>query len=451
MRYDLDWRLTHDWKCGNEGIGLPASGIATVVGDIYCTILPLALVVTLKIPRRQKLALYLLFGLGFLACGAAIARVTYLCITVWRSWDFTWNIYDMWIWNDIELFIGIFVASAPSLKPLMRTIMGAGFLGYDYTNGSRYVSADAGSRNDISNDPRGAISSSSGSKQWNALGGEWKGPATTTTVTSVTNDEERHLGSRRTSIFRSTSLLSTPSSLDKEEASIESFPARRHRHTRTRTPGSPIPEEGSFQHMSQDVEVDPPIYPAAALLRPKSSRVSQMVSDGLPLVQEKDATSEVQHLAPPETLQDSYAGISESSPVPMSNLYLSKEGWVELKPVKRVSNRESAESLPGSVKAARLRARAQNESRVLQSSPAESQVTEKQYYDAESSHGLAFVPTPLPKVRHGLARPSDDMTRLDYSDSSGTASTTDLNQFQLELSNKSSGSTVTALPQQRKR
>ena len=438
LRYDLAWRTSHHWKCGNEGISLTTAAVASVVADLYCTILPLALVVTLKVPRRQKVALSFLFGLGFLACGGGIVRATYLCWTVWRSWDFTWVIYDMWVWNNVELFLGIFVACAPSLKPLARRLFGSRILGYTYTYGSRRCSI-ARHESNAAGGARGAVTSTTGSK-------EWKGAATTTTATSVVDDEEKQLGSRRTSIFRPASLFSIPSSLDKDQASIESFPQRKSRHIKKVPPGSPILEEDTVQPYFQEVEVDPPIFPVAALLRPQSSRASQLIGDGLKPSQETSIVREARRPEVLQTQQDSYGCISDSSALPRSNLYLSKDGWVELKPVKKLNDRASAESLAGSIKAARLRAGARNESRILQPSPAESQSTSKPYYDAESSHNAAFVPTPLPRPLHESARPSDDMTRLDYSDSSRNASTTDLSQFQLDLSNKGSNSPFTALP-----
>lgn len=450
LRYDLAWRTSHHWKCGNEGISLTTAGVATVVADIYCTILPLALVATLKVPQRQKVALSFLFGLGFLACGGGIVRVTYLCWTVWRSWDFTWVVYDMWVWNSVELFLGIFVACAPSLKPLAKRFVGSGILGYTYTYGSRRYST-ARHESNAGGDARVAVTFTTGSKKWSASGGKWKGPATTTTVTPVVDDEERQLGSRRTSIFRPASLFSTPGSLDKDQASIESFPQRRSRHIKKVLPGSPIREEDSVQPYFQEVEVDPPIFPVAALLRPQSSRASQLIGDGLTASQEASIVREARRPELLQTQQDSYGCITDSSPLPKSNLYLSKDGWVELKPVKKINDRASAESLGGSVTAARLRAGARNESRILQPSPAESQSTSKPYYDAESSHNAAFIPTPLPRPLHEPARPSDDMTRLDYSDSSGNASTTDLTQFQLDLSNKGSNGSFTALPQRKRK
>lgn len=56
----------HKFSCGREEISLPLSGVFSVLGDFYSTVLPLLLVWNLQLPKRQKLALYTLFALGFM-------------------------------------------------------------------------------------------------------------------------------------------------------------------------------------------------------------------------------------------------------------------------------------------------------------------------------------------------------------------------------------------------
>lgn len=56
----------HKFRCTREEISLPMSGALSVVGDFYSTVLPLMLVWHLKLALRKKLALFTLFGLGFL-------------------------------------------------------------------------------------------------------------------------------------------------------------------------------------------------------------------------------------------------------------------------------------------------------------------------------------------------------------------------------------------------
>lgn len=65
--FDPYWVVKgNKFSCGKEEISLPLSGVFSVLGDLYSTVLPLFLVWNLQLPRRQKLALYTLFALGFM-------------------------------------------------------------------------------------------------------------------------------------------------------------------------------------------------------------------------------------------------------------------------------------------------------------------------------------------------------------------------------------------------
>ena len=37
-----------------------------------------------------------------------------------NSFDYTWLEWEMWIWSIVELYVAIFAASAPALKPFFR-------------------------------------------------------------------------------------------------------------------------------------------------------------------------------------------------------------------------------------------------------------------------------------------------------------------------------------------
>jgi hypothetical protein len=65
-QFNPEWLATHTFTCTKEDITLPTSGALSCLGDAYSTILPLLLIANLDFPKRQKLALYALFTLGFL-------------------------------------------------------------------------------------------------------------------------------------------------------------------------------------------------------------------------------------------------------------------------------------------------------------------------------------------------------------------------------------------------
>jgi hypothetical protein len=66
-QFSLVWLTQgHKWHCAREDISLPISGVLSVIGDLYSTVLPLLLVSHLQMNFRKKLALFALFALGFL-------------------------------------------------------------------------------------------------------------------------------------------------------------------------------------------------------------------------------------------------------------------------------------------------------------------------------------------------------------------------------------------------
>ncbi|KIW91784.1 uncharacterized protein Z519_07754 [Cladophialophora bantiana CBS 173.52] len=118
--FDPVWAATHHFHCGSEGAALPASSAFSVAGDFYSTLLPLILVYYLELPRRQKIALYALFALGFMAVAAGVVRTVLMYNLLNVDYDFTWTLWLTWIWAVLELYLALFAASAPSLKPFFR-------------------------------------------------------------------------------------------------------------------------------------------------------------------------------------------------------------------------------------------------------------------------------------------------------------------------------------------
>lgn len=118
--FDPIWASTHKFRCNTEGTSLPASAGLSVLGDLYSTLLPVFLIYYLDLPRKQKFALYGLFALGFLAVGAGIVRTVLLYRLLNSDFDFTWILWETWIWAVVELYVAIWAASAPALKPFFQ-------------------------------------------------------------------------------------------------------------------------------------------------------------------------------------------------------------------------------------------------------------------------------------------------------------------------------------------
>ncbi|KIW70237.1 hypothetical protein PV04_02527 [Phialophora macrospora] len=114
------WAASHDFHCASENAALPASSAFSVAGDFYSTLLPLILVYYLELPRRQKIALYALFALGFMAVAAGVVRTVLMYKLLNVDYDFTWELWLTWVWAVVELYLALFAASAPSLKPFFQ-------------------------------------------------------------------------------------------------------------------------------------------------------------------------------------------------------------------------------------------------------------------------------------------------------------------------------------------
>jgi hypothetical protein len=85
-----------------------------------------------QLPKKQRIGLIALFGVGSLVNIAGGLRL-YYSIVVNDSRDGTWSGYYLWTWEAVEVDLGIACACAPALKPLllrwfpklMRSVFGA--------------------------------------------------------------------------------------------------------------------------------------------------------------------------------------------------------------------------------------------------------------------------------------------------------------------------------------
>ncbi|KAF8851193.1 hypothetical protein BDZ45DRAFT_156348 [Acephala macrosclerotiorum] len=101
-------------------IGLFNSSV-NIVTDVLFASLPIPMVWNLQVNIRTKISLIAILSLGYFACAASIVK-TVIQSKVLSNPDSTRN-DSYFIWNSIELYIGILAASLPSLRPLFRSIL----------------------------------------------------------------------------------------------------------------------------------------------------------------------------------------------------------------------------------------------------------------------------------------------------------------------------------------
>lgn len=124
-----------DNNCEDEGVVLVAATVVSTVQDMIISFLPLFLIYNLQMPRRQKLALGGIFGLGLFTTICGIMRTYYLIfvyycklphqirheiLTKADTYDVTWYGYYGWIWTTIESNLGVICASVPALRVYFR-------------------------------------------------------------------------------------------------------------------------------------------------------------------------------------------------------------------------------------------------------------------------------------------------------------------------------------------
>ncbi|QIW97513.1 hypothetical protein AMS68_003031 [Peltaster fructicola] len=119
MSYDAAWLSTQQFTCVDAAPANLWAGILSVVSDVYAVLLPCLMLRHFDAPRRQKIALMVVFSFGMLVVGAGVAR-TYYFTGLAYTLDETWLGYDVYVWAQLELQLAIICASAPALRVFFR-------------------------------------------------------------------------------------------------------------------------------------------------------------------------------------------------------------------------------------------------------------------------------------------------------------------------------------------
>jgi hypothetical protein len=105
-------------KCFNADPALLVNGITNILNDLFVYILPVPMLWRVQLPKKQRIGLITLFGVGSLVNIAGGLRL-YYSIIVNDSRDGTWSGFQLWTWEAVEVDLGIACACAPALKPLL--------------------------------------------------------------------------------------------------------------------------------------------------------------------------------------------------------------------------------------------------------------------------------------------------------------------------------------------
>lgn len=110
----------YKFHCFDEGADVFAASIISVTQDLLTAMLPTFLYWNLRIPIRQKLALFGIFAIGYGVVALGAMRAYYSWYAFYETYDVTWATWNI-LWTSLaELHIGCLCANAPALKVFFK-------------------------------------------------------------------------------------------------------------------------------------------------------------------------------------------------------------------------------------------------------------------------------------------------------------------------------------------
>ncbi|KFY05662.1 hypothetical protein V491_09070 [Pseudogymnoascus sp. VKM F-3775] len=136
------WQFTptdSDYHCIDVVVIHLSTMPLNILSDLAIILLPLPVISTLRLPRRQKLILVLMLTLAALVVVVGVVRIAYLkaALQIWlkgvvagqgnvqisKDTDHSFNEALTFMWSCVEVNIGIVCACIPTLRPLVTKMM----------------------------------------------------------------------------------------------------------------------------------------------------------------------------------------------------------------------------------------------------------------------------------------------------------------------------------------
>ena len=93
----------YTYKCLNEGADVLAAGVISSIQDLLTALLPTFLYWNLKIPLRQKVALFGIFATGYCVVAIGVLRAYASWRIFFSTYDVTWVAGENFLWTMLEL------------------------------------------------------------------------------------------------------------------------------------------------------------------------------------------------------------------------------------------------------------------------------------------------------------------------------------------------------------
>lgn len=110
----------YKYRCFDEGADVFSASVISTVQDLITAILPTFLYWNLRIPVRQKIALFGIFAVGYGVAALGALRAYYSWQIYYSTYDVTWVTWDLFLVTMLELHVGCFCANAPTLKVFFK-------------------------------------------------------------------------------------------------------------------------------------------------------------------------------------------------------------------------------------------------------------------------------------------------------------------------------------------
>lgn len=110
---------TYPYTCIDEGDYMLSFSVITIFLDFILLLLPVPIIRSLQLSKKQRLAVCGLFFTGFIVCISGIVHAYYVDKALVHSYDETWDGWPLWVASAIQVDLGILCVSVPAIRPLL--------------------------------------------------------------------------------------------------------------------------------------------------------------------------------------------------------------------------------------------------------------------------------------------------------------------------------------------
>ncbi|KAE8148625.1 hypothetical protein BDV25DRAFT_141583 [Aspergillus avenaceus] len=119
--WDYENKHGHCFDPVKQQVLYDSNGIFNIITDIIVYILPIIMLWRIRITKRQRYALYCIFGLGIFSILAGCVRFSFVRRISNQPEDPFQDLGPALNWCCVEVYFGIFCGSAPALSVILKT------------------------------------------------------------------------------------------------------------------------------------------------------------------------------------------------------------------------------------------------------------------------------------------------------------------------------------------